>query len=121
MKTTYDDILHTIELYRKGWQGKPEYFEQAFDSNALIYFIDAANKRHNYLLQDCFDGWSRTNWALEFELLNVDIVGEIATVKLIFKNISAPQSSFLDIHSLMKIDGHWKIVNKLATHYPQAS
>lgn len=115
--TSNDEILDTIELYKQGWKGKPELFRKAFDQNALIYFIDAESERHNYLLHDCFNSWSSTNWELDFKILAVDIVGEIATVKLIFQNLSSPESSYIDIHSLMKMNGDWKIVNKLASHY----
>ena len=46
--------------------------------------------------------------------------GDVANVVLGFDVNNDPELSWLDIHSLLRVDGTWKIMNKTATHASRA-
>jgi hypothetical protein len=46
--------------------------------------------------------------------------GDLATVLLGFDSAEGSAASWVDVHTLLRIDGAWKITNKTATHSSRA-
>jgi hypothetical protein len=53
-------------------------------------------------------------------ILAVFQAGDVAVVALGFDADTGPEDRWVDIHSLLRIDGTWKIMNKTATHASRA-
>jgi len=47
--------------------------------------------------------------------------GDVANVILGFDNADDPSDSWVDLHTLLRINGIWKITNKTATHSSRAA
>jgi hypothetical protein len=47
--------------------------------------------------------------------------GDVACVVLGFDDVDDLADSWVDIHSLLRLDGVWKIMNKTATHASRAA
>jgi hypothetical protein len=54
-------------------------------------------------------------------IISVTQAGDVANVLLGFDRPSRPAESPVDFHSLLRIDGKWKITNKTATHNSRAA
>jgi hypothetical protein len=48
---------------------------------------------------------------LKANIVNIDIAGTIATVRLELDNWTG--TNYTDVFTLLKVDGHWKIMNKV--------
>jgi hypothetical protein len=58
--------------------------------------------------------WHDDNGAaseLEYEIASIDIVGNIANVRVELHNWTGHR--FTDLLNLVKLDGHWKVINKV--------
>lgn len=116
-----DAILSVIGLYIAGWQGDADKFRKAFDPDAWIFFNDAEGSPHKSLLADQFEAWAATGWKIDGRVLSLVQSGDIATVLLAFDNQTRPDASFTDLHTLLRVNGEWRITNKTATHVSRAS
>jgi putative lumazine-binding protein len=64
-------------------------------------------------IQRLFD-WNDQNGPaadLQANIVNIDIAGTIATVRLELDNWTG--TNYTDLFTLLKVDGHWKIMNKV--------
>lgn len=92
--------------------GKGDDMKPAFHADATIY---------GYVGDDLFAGpiqglydWNDNNGAateLEARFANIDIIGSVATVRLELDNWTGHK--FTDLFNLLKVDGEWKIMNKV--------
>lgn len=108
-----DQIKQTLQHYIDGAiSGKGDDMKPAFHADATIF---------GYIGDDLFAGpiqglfdWNDQNGAatgLEARIANVDIAGTVATVRLELDNWTG--SKFTDLFTLLKVDGEWKIMNKV--------
>jgi len=108
-----DLIKKTVQHYINGAvSGKGDDMKPAFHSEATIF---------GYIGDDLFSGpiknlfdWIDENPAateLETKIVNIDIEGTVATVRLESNNWSGHQ--FTDLFTLLKLDNKWKIMNKV--------
>ena len=108
-----DMIKQTVQHYIDGAiSGKGDDMKPAFHADATIF---------GYIGDDLFAGpiqglfdWNDQNGAatgLEVKIANIDIVGTIAAVRLELDNWTGHQ--FTDLFTLLKVDGDWKIMNKV--------
>ena len=89
----------------------------AFHSDATIF---------GYIGSDLFAGpiqklfdWNDQNGAateLEGRITSIDLVETVATVRLELENWSGRR--FTDMFTLLKVDGEWKIMNKVFHLHP---
>jgi hypothetical protein len=54
-------------------------------------------------------------------VISVTQAGDIASVLLGFDNADDLSDGWVDLHTLLRIDGAWKIMNKTATHCSRAA
>ncbi len=115
-----DQNLQDIEMIKKTVQhyidgaisGSGEAMKPAFHAEATIY---------GYIGEDLFAGpiqklfdWNDENGAateLQSNISNIDLVGTTAQVKLDLDNWTGHK--FTDFFNMLKVDGKWKIMNKV--------
>ena len=114
----YDAITQAVQHYINGGKtGNTDEMKLAFHSGATIF---------GYVGPDLFAGpiknlfdWNDQNGAateLEGRITSIDIVESIATVRLELDNWSGRR--FTDMFTLLKVDGEWKIINKVFHLHP---
>jgi hypothetical protein len=110
-----------IENYFKGHAtGDGEYFRKAFHPEAKLFFI----RDGKFSQLTCEEYISRANGKPPADeaqrkrhIESINITGNTAIVKLI---LDYPAAKLTDYMSLLKIDGEWKIVNKIFYAEPKA-
>ena len=119
----YDEIVRVVQLYIDGFNdGDIAKFKEAFHENAWIFFTDAEGALYKALLADCFEEWAAPpREHIVGRVISVTQAGDVASVLLGFDNATDRSSSWVDIHSLLRLDGVWKIMNKTATHSSRAA
>ena len=106
-------IKKTIQYYINGAiSGKGEDMKPAFHNEASIF---------GYIGDDLFSGpiknlfdWIDENPAaeeLKTKIVNIDIEGTVASVRLESENWSGYK--FTDLFNLLKLNNQWKIMNKV--------
>lgn len=106
-------IKSTIQHYINGAKsGKGDDMKPAFHDDATIF---------GYIGSDLFAGpiqklfdWNDENGPatnIVTNIVNIDVEGSIATVRLESDNWTGHQ--FTDFFTLLKVDGEWKIINKV--------
>ncbi|PPR48832.1 MAG: hypothetical protein CFH23_00206 [Alphaproteobacteria bacterium MarineAlpha6_Bin1] len=106
-------IEKTVQFYIDGAKsGKGDDMKPAFHNDATIF---------GYIGDDLFAGpiqklfdWNDKNGPateLETKIASIDIVGTIATVRLESDNWTGHK--FTDFFTLLKVEGAWKIMNKV--------
>ena len=114
----YDAIAKTVQQYIDGGKtGNTEEMKKAFHPEATIF---------GYIGTDLFAGpiqglfdWNDQNGAateLEGRITSIDLVESVATVRLELHNWSGHR--FTDFFTLLKVDGQWKIMNKVFHLHP---
>jgi len=114
----YDAITRTIQHYIEGGRtGNTEEMKKAFHPDATIF---------GYVGSDLFAGpiqglfdWNDQNGAateLEGRITSIDFVESVAIVRLELDNWGMRR--FTDLFTLLKVDGEWKIMNKVFHLHP---
>jgi hypothetical protein len=109
----YDAITRLIQHYIDGAKsGKGSDMKPAFHDDATIF---------GYVGTDLFAGpiqglydWNDANGPakdIEARIVSIDIVGSIASVRLESSNWTGHR--FTDFFNLLKVDGQWKVMNKV--------
>jgi len=106
-------IEKTVQFYIDGAKsGKGDDMKPAFHKDATIFGY-AGDDLFAGPIQGLFD-WNDENGPateLEARITNIDIVGTIATVRLELDNWIGHK--YTDLFTLLKVDGTWKIMNKV--------
>ncbi len=109
----YDVIAEVVQHYIDGAKsGKGDDMKPAFHQDATIF---------GYAGADLFAGpiqqlfvWNDENGPatdLQAQIADIDVAGTVATVRLELDNWTG--SRFTDLFTLLKVDGEWKITNKV--------
>ena len=116
----YDAIVEAVDLYIDGFDGKVHKFAECFHPDARITFTDAAGKLLSLPISDCFADWA-TSGPWQRRILSVTQAGDVACVMLqMHRGLPNEENSWVDIHSLLRINGRWTDMNKTATHTSRA-
>ena len=114
----YDAIAKAIQPYIDGAKsGKGDDMREAFHQDATIF---------GYVGSDLFAGpiqnlfaWNDKNGPateLQARITSIDLIGTVATVRLELENWTGYR--FTDLFTLLKVDGEWKIMNKVFHMHP---
>ena len=114
----YDAITRTVQIYIDGGKsGRGDDMKPAFHPDATIF---------GYVGPDLFAGpiqglfdWNDQNGPakdLEGRITSIDIIETVATVRLELENWTGHR--FTDLFTLLKLDGQWKIMNKVFHLHP---
>ena len=114
----YDAISRTVQTYIDGgMSGRGADMKPAFHPDATIFGYVGADLFAGPI-QQLFD-WNDENGPateLEARIASIDIFGTIATVRLELDNWTGHR--FTDVFTLLKVDGEWKIMNKVFYLHP---
>ncbi len=116
----HEAIATTLQHYIDGAKsGRGDDMKPAFHKDATIF---------GYVGADLFAGpipqlfaWTDENGpatGLQARIANIDVTGTVATVRLELDNWTG--SRFTDLFTLLKVDGEWKIMNKVFHLHPSA-
>jgi hypothetical protein len=109
----YDAIEKIIQHYLDGARsGKGEDMKPAFHKDATIFGY-AGPDLFAGPIQQLFD-WNDENGpatGLKARIASIDLIDTVATVRLELDNWNG--SRFTDLFTLLKVDGEWKIMNKV--------
>ncbi len=114
----YDVIAKVVQRYIDGAKsGRGDDMKPAFHEDATIF---------GYAGEDLFAGpiqrlfaWNDENGPaaeLQASIASIDLVDTVATVRLELANWTG--SRFTDMFTLLKVDGEWKIINKVFHLHP---
>ena len=117
----YEAIANTVQHYIDGARsGEGDRMKPAFHEDATIF---------GYVGSDLFAGpiqnlydWNDQNGAasgLQARIVAIDLVGSAATVRLELDNWTGHR--FTDFFTLLKLDGDWRIMNKVFHLHPSSS
>ena len=109
----YDAIIRTVQHYFNGGKtGRTDEMKLAFHPDATIF---------GYVGPDLFAGpiqklfnWNNQNGPateLQGRITSIDLVETVATVRFELDNWSGHR--FTDLFTLLRVDGEWKIINKV--------
>ena len=115
----HDAITKVLQHYIDGAKsGKGDAMKPAFHKDATIF---------GYVGADLFAGpiqqlfaWNDQNGPateLEARIASIDVIGTAATVRLELDNWTG--SRYTDLFTLLKVDGEWKIMNKVFHLHPE--
>ena len=114
-------IARTIQRYVEGGKtGRTDDMKRAFHPGATIFGY-IGSELFGGPIQLLFD-WNDQNGAatgLEAQIISVDVMESIATVRLELDNWSGHR--FTDMFTLLQIDGEWKIMSKVFYSHPEGN
>jgi len=109
----YDVIADVVQHYIDGGRsGKGDDMKPAFHKDATIFGYAGADLFAGPI-QRLFD-WVDENGpatGLQARIASIDVVDSVATVRLELDNWIG--SRYTDMFTLLKVDGEWKIMNKV--------
>lgn len=112
--TSIADITSTIQLYFDGTQyGEPELVSKAFAETLFVQWIDADGNFRSRDASSYIERIEKGRQVARFgKIVSLDVTDNAASAKV---EISYGQKLYTDYLLLLKIDGVWKITNKIAT------
>ena len=109
----YDVIAKVVQHYIDGGRsGKGDDMKPAFHEDATIFGYAGADLFAGPI-QRLFD-WVDANdpaTGLQARIASIDLINTVATVRLELDNWIG--SRYTDLFTLLKVDGEWKIMNKV--------
>lgn len=114
----HNAIAKVLDQYIDGAKsGRGDDMKSAFHEDATVF---------GYIGDDLFAGpiqglfdWNDENGpaaGLQVQIASIDVVGTVATVRLELENWT--DLRFTDLFTLLKVDGTWKIMNKVFHLHP---
>jgi len=114
----YDAITKIVQHYIDGAKsGRGDDMKPAFHKDATIFGYVGPDLLAGPI-QQLFE-WNDTNGPatnLQAQIASIDLIDTVATVRLELDNWTG--SRFTDLFTLLKIDGDWKIMNKVFHLHP---
>jgi len=116
--TERDQIAKVVQHYIDGAKsGRGDDMKPAFHQDATIFGYAGADLFAGPI-QELF-AWNDKNGpatGLQARIASIDLIDTVATVRLELDNWTS--SRFTDLFTLLKVDGEWKIMNKVFHLHP---
>ncbi|MGD9765941.1 MAG: nuclear transport factor 2 family protein [Candidatus Binatia bacterium] len=113
----YDAIARTVQYYIDGAKtGRGDEMKPAFHKDATIFGY-VGNELTAGPIAQLFS-WNDNNGAakeLQARIASINVADTIATVRLELENWTGRR--YTDMFTLLKVDGQWKIINKVFHHH----
>ncbi len=116
-KSDYEQVAETVNYYLEGGTNNDfETLKKAFHENATMKYLSKEGYKEVNVLQ-FFSGMdaSKPKQNRKTRIADITISGHAANARL---EIEYPTFTFIDFMNLLKIDGEWKIVNKIFYRKP---
>lgn len=116
--TDRDAIVGVIDQYVAGFNElDASRFRAAFHEDARMFMTQADGAFREVVLADVLDDWAAPPGSrIVGRVVEVVQSGDVAAVLLGYDNLDRPDRCWVDLLSLLRIDGTWRIVNKTCTH-----
>ncbi len=115
----YDLIAKVVQHYIEGAKsGRGDDMKPAFHNDATIFGYAGADLFAGPIAQ--LFAWNDENGpatGLQARIASIDLVDTVATVRLELDNWTGYR--FTDLFTLLKVDGEWKIMNKVFHLHPE--
>ncbi len=114
----YDVIAKVVQHYIDGARSsKGDDMKPAFHEDATIFGYAGADLFAGPI-QRLFDWVDKNDPAtgLQARIASIDLINTVATVRLELDNWNG--SRYTDLFTLLKVDGEWKIMNKVFHLHP---
>ena len=115
----YDAITKAVQHYIDGARsGSGDDMKQAFHGDATIFGY-AGLELMAGPIQQLFD-WNDENGPatdIQARITSIDLADTVATVRLEIDNWTGDR--YTDLFTMLKVDGQWKIMNKVFHLYPE--
>lgn len=113
----YEAVINVVSKYTQACkEGKSNIMKPAFTENALMYgYLNG--QLFNGSIEALYGAVDQFGAAPEAQT-RIDVLsieGTAATVRVVLENWHG--IAFTDFHSLVKIDGEWKIISKVFHQY----
>ena len=109
----HDAITKVVQVYVDGGKsGKGDEMKPSFHKDATVFGYIGPNLFAGPI-QKLFD-WNDENGpatGLQSRIANIDLIDTVATVRLELDNWTGLR--FTDLFTLLKVEGEWKIMNKV--------
>jgi len=109
----YEEISKAVQHYLDGAKsGRGADMKPAFHKDATVFGYVGADLFAGPI-QQLFD-WNDENGpatGLQARIASIDLIGTVATVRLELDNWTGYR--FTDLFTMLKVDGEWKIMNKV--------
>ena len=116
----YDAIAKVVKHYINGAKsGKGDDMKPAFHKDATVFGYVGPNLFAGPIQQ--LFAWNDQNGpatGLQVQIASIDLIDTVATVRLELNNWTGYR--FTDLFTLLKVDGEWKIMNKVFHLHPAA-
>jgi len=109
----YDAINQVIQLYVDGARsGKGDDMKPAFHQDATIFGYAGPDFMAGPI-QELFDFNDENGAApdIQAQVTSIDLAVTVATVRVEIDNWTGDR--YTDLFTMLKVDGHWKIMNKV--------
>ena len=108
-------VRAAVDHYLQGHAlGSPEEFSNAFHPEAMLFWVTPEGALGKRTSAEYIKGASGKPAADESkrkrQILSVDIAGTAAVAKV---ELDYPSVHFIDYLSLLKVNGEWKVINKI--------
>ena len=114
----YDEITKIVQHYVDGAKsGSGDDMKPAFHQDATIFGYAGADLFAGPIQQ--LFAWNDENGpatGLQARIASIDLIDTVATVRLELDNWTG--SRYTDLFTLLKVDGEWKIMNKVFHLHP---
>jgi putative intracellular protease/amidase len=116
-------INNVLTLYINGTANTlPNEIAQAFNENADLLLTKKSKPVWRVSIKEYINWYSKaesgTSTGRKGNILNIDVIGDIATAKVEVFN-PAQNQYFIDLFLLRKIDTKWQIISKTASKLPK--
>ena len=112
-QSEYDAIIKTVQIYIDGARsGKGEDMKPAFHKDAMMFGYEGTEFLSS-TIQDFFD-WHDENGAandIQAQITSIDLANTVASVRVEIDNWTGDR--YTDFFTMLKMDGQWKIMNKV--------
>ncbi|WP_128101981.1 nuclear transport factor 2 family protein [Paenibacillus sp. DCT19] len=113
----YEEIVNAMQGYIEGnIEGKGDVMKSTFHEDAIMYGytndgnLSTGSIRNLYELIDTLEPAKDLKYRIDV----LDVAVTVAVVRII---LEAPGIEYADYHTLLKIDGQWKVISKVFHQY----
>ena len=122
----YDEIVRVVQLYPAGFNDRDAgKLREAFHEDAWMFFTREDGILHTARIWDVVDLWAAGEpddppHRVTGRIISVTQAGDVASVLLGWDWYKGKDFSFVEFHTMLRIEGVWKITNKTATRTSRA-
>ncbi|MEC0180807.1 nuclear transport factor 2 family protein [Paenibacillus peoriae] len=113
----YEAIVNAMNGYIEGnIVGKGEVMKSTFHKDAIMYGYTNDGKLSEGSIQNLYDLIDTLGPAKDLQY-RIDVLDVAVTVAVVRVILESPEVEYADYHTLLKVDGEWKVISKVFHQY----